>query len=83
MIASRPPRTFDWPPRFAGAAFSLAISDGQTATTAEAAEVILRLAEWYEDAGLRRRGGSRSERLNSPTGGGYWRWRPGAERAAD
>jgi hypothetical protein len=27
----------------------------ETATTAEAVETILRLAEWYEDTGLRRR----------------------------
>ena len=88
MIAPRPPRTFDQPPRFAGAAFSLAISDGQTAKTAEAGFIGIR-SDPPAGRVARRRGaeeagppGSRSERLNSPTGGGYWRWRPSAERGA-
>jgi hypothetical protein len=57
----------------------------ETATTAEAAAVIRRLAAWYEDAGLRRRDlATAAVSVSIPRPGAvHWRWRPGAERAAD
>jgi hypothetical protein len=74
-----------------GAGMDTAISESQlltraselrymakTATTAEAAEVILRLAEWYEDAGLT----AVSVSIPRP-GMVHWRWRPAPECAVD
>jgi hypothetical protein len=56
----------------------------ETATTTEAAEVILRLAEWYEDAGLKRDLATAAVSVSIPRPRAvHWRWRTGAELAAD
>jgi hypothetical protein len=56
----------------------------ETATTTEAVETILRVAEWYEDTGLRRRDlPTVAVSVSIPRPGAvHWRWRPLAAHPA-